>query len=589
MTQSRLLVFALLALGCGGAQGLSPTFPDNQPGDLAAVLARAESGAAERSVAVGLTESHLYVFDLETGQLAWEQAVDTPRTAPFIAGELVFLQEGERVVGRRLRDGAVALTLSTDNLQFVGAGGEGPLAAVVLSTGGAVGARSRVFIVRGGGVSSQLALDFAAGVPAVRGGVVFLPWGNQNLSAIDGQSGAELARLRYLDGVVGHVRASDAGLVFGQSGVGRVATEVSREGVGWYQPDVSSLPGQAPLWRSAYDPPAGPRSATHRIQLAWAPSRGEGPLRMTDETLYLTFYRMVFGLTQEGLAPRFVYEHPVDVVGAAAREGGVLVADAEGGLTFVSADGHPRWSAQTERRPTVVVFRAENFSPSGEARMAPASLADQLLGAARNTDARLVPARAFAVRHLAAQADESVTEHLIVLCDEPSLPADLRRTACDALGMREVGADLVLAALGRRASYLEETRSPPVGALATVAARLGERRAVPLLIEHLRDPETSLADFPALCAALVQLGDRAAIAPLEQFLWLYHADGADPALAIALGHVARALVTLAGEAGREQVTRILGGPFTAPPVRAQLGIALRETAQQESEEQTEAE
>lgn len=582
------LTVALLAMGCGGAGGLSPTFPDNQPDDLAAVLQRAQRGAAERPVAVGLTENQLYAFDLEAGRLAWEQAVGEPRTAPSIAGELVILHEGERVVGRRLRDGAVALAIPAGNLQLVGAAGEGDLAAIVLSTGGAVGARSRVFIVRGGGIASELALDVAAGVPAVRGAVVFLPWGNQNVSAIDGETGTELARLRYLDGVVGHVRASAAGLVFGQSGAGRVASDVSRDGVGWYQPDVSALPGQPPLWRNAYEPPAGPRSAVHKVALAWAPATGEGALRMTDDTLYLTFYRMVFGLAQEGLAPRFVYEHPADLVGAAAREGGVLLADAEGGLTFVGADGRPLWSAETERRPSVVVMRVDGFSPAGETGPALPPLADQLLGAAQSTDARLVPARAFAVRALAAQPAESVTEHLIVLCDERSLPADLRRAACEALGGREVGADIVLAALERRASYLAETHAPPVGALATVAARLRESRAVPLLIGHLRDPETSLADFPALCAALAQLGDRAAVEPLQDFLWLYHADGEDPGLAVALGHVARALVALAGPVGREEIERVLDAPFTPPAIRAQLGAALQETegAEASSEERS---
>lgn len=577
---SRLLAsIAALALGCGGAPGLSLTFPDNQPDELRAVLARADERAApDPPVAVGLAERQLYAFDLEAGRLAWQQPVEDARTAPAIAGELVVLQEGERVVARRLTDGSVALALPAGNLGLVGAAGEGELAAIVLSTGGAVGARSRVFIVRGGGVASQLALEVAAGAPAVRGGLVFLPWGNQNVSAIDGETGAELARLRFLDGVVGHVRASPAGLVFGQGGAGRFAAEVSREAVGWYEPDVSALPGRAPLWRSAYEPPAGPESAAHKIALAWAPAAGEGPLRMTDDTVYLRFYRMVFGLAQDGLSPRFVYEHPADVVGAAACEGGVLLADAEGGLTFVGADGRARLRAETGMAPSVVALRIEGFTPPSEAGPAPPPLADQLLGAAQSTDARLVPARAFAVRQLAAQPEAGVTEHLIVLCDERALPADLRRAACEALGGRELGGDAVLAALGRRASYLAGTRPPPVGALATVAARMGEPRAVPLLIGHLRDPETPLADFPALAAALAQLADETAVEPLEDFLWLYHAEGEDPALAAALGHVARALVTLAGPVGRDEVQRVMDAPFTTAAVRAQLAAALQAAA-----------
>ncbi len=391
---ARISIALCLLAGCGGAAGLSPTFPDNQPAALAGVLERVRAASAdERPVAVGLTEDHLYAYDLEAGRQLWNEAVEEPRTAPSIAGELVVLHEGSRIVARRLADGRVAFALGDERFQLAGASGEGPLAAIVLSTGGAVGARSRVLVVRDGGVSGAVALDAAAGVPAVRGGLVFVPWGNQNVSVLD-ERGQEVARLRFMDGVVGHARATDAGVFFGQRGVGRVAEQVSAEGVGWFQPDVSALPGQPPLWRDAYAPPAGPRSAEHRIRLVWTPAAGEGPVRASDGTLYLAFYRLVFGLGQDDLAARFVYEHPADIVGAAARAGGVVLADAEGGLTFVGADGRPRWSAETGARPTVVALRLGRFAPSGDAGPELPPLADQLLSAAMNTDARLVPGRA---------------------------------------------------------------------------------------------------------------------------------------------------------------------------------------------------
>lgn len=573
---TRLLLLSLLLAGCGGAATLSPTFPDNRAEDLAAVIARVRAAPPRaRPVAVGLTAdpARLYAYDLAAGRRLWEQPVSEPRTAPYLAGDLVVIAEaGGRVVARRLSDGAVAFSVADDNLQLVGAAGEGADAAIVLSTGGGVGARSRVLLVRGGSVASQLALESPAGAPDVRGGLVFLPWGNQNISVLEAEGARELVRFRFLDGVVGHALAAADGMFFGQAGVGRLAQDPGA--AGWFAPDVSELPGRPALFRNAYDPPPGPASASHRIRLVWHPEGGEGAVRMSDETLYLTFYRLVFGLAQQGLAARWVYEHPVDVVGAAARAGGVMLADAEGGLVFIGADGRPRWAAETEARPTVVTLRLDGFEPSGEIGPELPPLADQLLGAAQNTDARLVPGRAYAVRLLASQPDAGVTEHLIILCDEASLPADLRRAACDALGGRELGADAVLSALGRRASYLTDTRPPPVGALATAAARLGERRAVPLLLAHLRDPHTSLADLPALCAALGALGDRAAAEPLTDFLWLYHAENDDEALAAGLGAAARALVALSGPVGREEVQRVAEAPFTPPRIRAQLSAAL---------------
>lgn len=577
------LALTLLVAGCGAAAGLSPTFPDNRGEDLSAALARVDAGAhVDEPIAVGLTEDRLYAYDLTARRMRWEQPVGEARTAPLLAGELVVLHEGSRVVGRRLRDGAVAFAVSDEQFQLIGAAGEGPLGVAVLSTGGSVGARSRVLVWSGGSVRAELAIDAAAGGPAVRGGLVFLPWGNQNLSVLDGSSSREVARLRFLDGVVGHARASAAGVFFGQTGFGRVSPSADRSGTGWYQPQTAALPGQPPLWRDAYAPPAGPRSATHRIRLEWAPAAGtQGPSRTTDDTLYLTFYRLVFALAQEGLAPRWVHEHPADVVGAAARTGGVLLADAEGGLTFVDTEGRPRWSAETNVRPTVVALRLDGFEPAGDPGPRLPSLSDQLLAAVQSTDARLLPARAYAVGLLAGQDDAGVTERLIVLCDDAQVPADLRRSACQSLEGRALGSDAVLAALQRRANYLSGTRPPPVGALAAVAARQGERRAVPLLLGHLRDPATAPGDLAGIASALGRLGDASAVQPLTDFVWLYHAESDDEALAAALGAAARAMVELAGPRGREEVQRVLDAPFTTPRARAQLQAAVPTGATQQ--------
>ncbi len=572
---SRAVYLVCLALaGCGSAATLSPTFPDNRAEDLAAVIARVRGAEATGTpLAVGLTADTIYAWDLAAGRQLWAQPVHDARTAPYVAGELVVIAEGGRIVARRASDGQVAFAIPDENLQLVGAAGDGRDAALVLSTGGGVGARSRVLLVRGGSIDSQIVMESPAGAPDVRAGLAFVPWGNQNVSVLEVEGGAEIARLRFLDGVIGHARVSGRGVFFGQAGVGRLAEDPSA--AGWYAPDVSELPGRPALWRNAYDPPPGPSSASHRIRLVWHPAEGEGPVRMSGDTLYLTFYRLVFALAQEGLGARWVYEHPVDVVGAAATPDGVVLADAEGGLVLVGADGRTRWAAETGVRPSVVTLRVGRFAPSGELGPELPPLADQLLSAAQNTDARLVPGREFAVRLLAAQPDEGVTEHLIVLCDATGLPGELRQAACNALGGRELGADAVLTALGRRASYLTGTRPPPVGALATAAARLNERRAVPLLIAHLRDPHTRLEALPGLCAALARLGDHAAAEPLQDFLWLYHADGDNEALAAALGAAAQALVALSGPVGREEVQHIADAPFTQPRVRAALLAALR--------------
>ena len=586
-----LLALAAFAPGCGGASGaaFAHVYPDNETGAVESVARRlADAGTPdEPAVAVGVAGGQLYAWDLAAGREMWREAVTDPRGEPHVAGPLVILHEGDRIVGHRLTDGRRSFDVSDDRFSLVGAAGEGRYGAFVLSTTGGVGAESRLYLTRGDGVAGQYDVEFTLGAPEVAAGMVFVPWGHQNVSVIDADSGDEIARLRTLAGVVGHARAVGGALFFGQSGVGRLRPGMIADGpepVAWQERDVSRLPGTPPLWRNAYDPPASIESATHRIELSWLPvAEGEG-VAFADDTIYLTFYKLVFGLAADDLSVRWVQQLDADGVGAAARPGGVVVADAAGGLSYLAAsNGRPTRIADTGLEPTVVAFQLGSHEPSGTPGEEPPFLAEQLLAAAQNTDARLVPGRAFAVSALAAQPDDAVTGHIFALCDDGTLPQPLRDAACEALGTRDAGNTAVLRALGRHASFLEGTSAPPVGALATAAARMGERGAVPLLVGHLGDPDTPLTSIPALAAGLASLGDRSAVEPLRDFLWLYHADGEEAPLAAALGAVARAVVALDGPPGREAVQEILAAPFTSGTVRAALTEALAAPAEGEEE------
>jgi len=583
--------------GCGGAGGgdaFGHIYPDNERSDVDTVVQRLSSAppASDDAVAVGLTESELFVYDLGGGRERWRRPVSEPRGEPQIAGPLVLLHEGERIVARRLADGQRAFDVADDHLQLVGASGQGATGAFVLSTTGGVGASSRLFITSGDSIARRYDADLLIGAPEVAASMVFVPWGHQNVSVIDVQSGAEIARLRSLAGVIGHARVEEGTLFFGQSGVGRLVAGMRAddpEQIGWVEPDTGSLPGAPPFFRSSYDPPAGARSATHRIELAWRPTPGDGAVGFTDDTIYLTFYKLVFGLSPGDLSVRWVAQLDADAVGARARPGGVLVADASGGLSYLAAsNGQVQWTGSLGVEPTVVSMRLGSFAPSGAPGDEPGFLAEQLLSAVQNTDARLVPGRAFAVRALAAQPDDAVTEHLIVLCDDGALPSPLRDAACEALGTRDSGSPAVVRALQRHAAFLEGTTAPPVGPLASAAANMGERAAVPLLVSHLGDPDTAIGDVPQVASALATLGDRSAVEPLRDFLWLYHADGGEGELAAALSAVARAIVVLDGPPGREAVGEVLQAPFTAPPVRQAIRDMLAALEEAEAAEAAES-
>jgi len=116
-----------------------------------------------------------------------------------------------------------------------------------------------------------------------------------------------------------------------------------------------------------------------------------------------------------------------------------------------------------------------------------------------------------------------------------------------------------------------------VGALAAAAARLDERRAVPLLVAHLDDPNTRAEDLGQVAAALSALGEQSAAEPMADLLWLYHAEATDEAFAGALAALAQALISLQGPVGRDTVQELVDAPFTAPPLRAALSDLLSES------------
>ena len=581
------LAAALGLAACGGAGGLSPAFPEARRAELEAITAELEAAAPreEGAVVVGVSPApvRLWAWDARTGSVRW--AVEAaPEVAPRVAGDVVVSQEAGSLVVRRLADGGVAARVETDGLTLRGADGEGGLSVLTLSTGGGVGARSRVVLLRNGAVAWSLAVDQAVGEPALHGGIVALPWAQQNLSLLDAATGRERARIHFGRGVVGHARAVGGRILFGQRGLaaldaslaldaalardaGGPADGASAAETSWLMPGTDALPGSPALFRDGYQPPPSASSAAHHVQLAWAGAReGRGP-RLDGDTMYLVFYRALFALEPSGARARWVATLPADVVGAAVTADTVVVLDEAGALHALSReDGRTVGHADVGLGATWASL--DGVTLPALAPTETTSLGDQLLAATQDTDARLVPARAFAARLLAASPAPDVTARVLALCEDRALPPALRAAGCEALSQRRNGLEHALTALGRHAGHLTGTTAPPVGPLAQAVAAAGLRAAVPALIAHLRDPATPTADLVPLAAALGALGEPAAVEPLEAFVRLHHAESPEGPLADALTACMAALVLLEGPSAHTLLTEIAGSPMTMPAVRA---------------------
>lgn len=583
-----LLALASIAAtgGCGAAirrGGIAQEFPDDRPEHVQAVLARMAAAAprVDPGIVIGLTPAplRLWAWDLEAQRLLWETDIATADTMPHAAGEWVVVEEGSDVVVRAMRDGRVSARIPTGELRLAGADGEGELSVLTVSSGGGVGALSRVIVLSGGSPAWQIELEQAVGEPALRAGMVFLPWGQQNLSILDARTQEELARVRYTRGVVGHAIAQGAHVFFGQRGITRLTGHTdSSPDAPWFEPMERDLPGDPGMLRDAYQPPPGPTSATHRVRLVWRaiPSRGEEPdVGVLDDTIYLVFYRLVFALDAMQDHVRWVQQLPGDVVGASAENHGILIVDEQGRIHVLSReDGRVTFSAEAGMPATwahVSYTELQGGEPRGEGM----ALRDQLLSLVQNTDARLVPARAYGARLLAALPEPDVTANLIALCDDRTLPPVLHDEVCEALASRENGSEHVIAALDRHASYLRGTSAPPVGPLARSAARARSQAAVPLLIAQLRDPSTPAADLEDLANALRELGAASAADPLDDFVRLYHAESPDDeALGRALAAAVAAYAALAGPASQDTLRWLIDDTMSHPAAREAAATAL---------------
>jgi hypothetical protein len=542
----RGLPLALLLSACGATQ-LSPKFaPPPTPGE--AEVARNISKAEARSerpvvVAVRADGAALCAWDL-TGAPLWELPVRAS-AAPLVVGDAVLSQEADRIAIYDLATGKLRLSLDGSG-QLVGADGIGNRLALSVAYKEADGSgHGELVFVVDDSVRWEKALSQPAGTPALVSNQVLVPWGTQRLSVLSADDGNELARWTFRNTMMGQALVERGQVYVGQLGLLRVdpALPDHQEGpITLIAPAKRVLPGQPPLLRDGYAVLPPPSHASHKIRLEWRPSDA-GP-QVDGDTALLRFYRLAFGLSAQEDAVTWarVFEH--EQVGSSALPGGFLLVDDQGSLRFVDDAGVTRMKVELGKPLQAATIRAGSFvAPPQTAKEGiegpSATLHDQLLAATQLSDDRMTPARAFAVQHLAKTQDASVTRELIALCTRHGASKNaLQLSACNELGRRTGNPSDILEALREKASFLEDTSAPPVGALAQAAAHMQLKQAGPSLLAHAEDPHTEASDLPALFQALEKLDYQAAVPQLERFVRLHHAepDGSDlgPALSAAL-------------------------------------------------------
>jgi len=570
---------ALWLLGCSAAgvnsssKALDPDWQNDSGASIAQVeqRLRALPLVANARVVVGVTDAGLSALTLD-GKSHWAHA-GRPSSAPIIAGPLVIYSEGDQVIALDAKSGAQAWSIGNRGLSLRGAANDGTSTALVLAD-----SHKSLFlgVSASGGALGSVETKAALGVPAARGGVAFVPWSNQYVSALEISSGDESARL------LARVQVSQAlnyggQLYFGEQGLIRFDDKVrfastnqaSQVGL----PKVE-LPGKPTWLGSGLLNPTSQANARSKIRIFAAPAGGEsGELTLGAGTFAATYFRVVLGLDSKSGALRWVRALPADIVGGAAASSGFVLCDASGKVWTLDNAGSGVQSLELGAK--VGLCAVDTGAQGVPAAPARPSLAAQIDEALNDLEPTMAEAERYLVNELGKLEDPLVTKTLIDLSSSPRIPPDLRLETRRLLALRKNGTEYMLSALARHYDFVSGMLlPPPVGPLADALAASGETRAAPLLAKHLNDPANSAEDVARAARALAKLATPAEYEDLRTFFALYRATADDEALVTAVVSSAEAILRVGGTDGRAVVERAAQDPLTQNDVRRALAVVL---------------
>lgn len=567
--------------GCGGAGNelrlFSTEWRDDQGKSIGEVEARLRSAkpAANTDLVVavaGQRADKLVGVSLSTGATwAFGHALDA---RPIIAGAVVVGSGGGELFALDATSGKRLWARPSGGAALLGAGDDGNVTAVTVARG----TGSAILVVgRDGSVKQQIESERPIGDPAVVGGVVFVPWAGQYVSAIDGASGDEIGRVTLRDKVSRAV-VVDGTLYFGENAFVRFDDRISFASRGQANRVVlpsRELPGTPRLLSSGEEKLPPVANARDRDRLFARPSSADGPLSIDANRFYASYFRLVLGFDAKDGHLAWVHTHDADYLGGDAVNGGVVLCDDRGKIVVLDARTGQVALEQSFGEPIhSCVAHTDDFRAPAVSAQAP-SLGEQITKAVENREASLVTAQRLLLRELSTLSDESATKTLIdIASDEraaPVLVADARA----GIAARRNGADVMLASLSRHYDFLRDVlRPPPVGPLADALAAMKETRAAPLLAAHVLDPANSDEDVRRAAVALTTLATKSELGELQQFFGNYRANAASEDVATAVANVGAAIVRLDPVAGRALVDAALKDEMTVPFAKARLDALL---------------
>ncbi|HVY30376.1 MAG TPA: PQQ-binding-like beta-propeller repeat protein [Polyangiaceae bacterium] len=588
MSRSFSLLTALGALpltaACGGdlAKGVGAPFSETWQSDQGRSIAaleqklRGEKSPAATPVAVGVTESSILGAPLPDGKV-WTHS-GSADTLPIVAGDLVLASSGGKLFALDAKSGKQLWSIDVEGRKLRGAGDDGTYTVAVVA-GDSPGKSRFVAVSRSGDVVRQIDSTIDLGYPAAKGGVAFIPWSDQYVSAVDLKSGDELARL-LLREIVSQARNYDGELWFGERGLvrfdERIRLATTNQGTRIGLP-ARQLPGK-PLWLGSGNQlwPVN-SSARLKIRMAATPMAEGESAHFTNHAYLASYFRVVIGLSDQDGSMKFVKSLSGDALGMSAGQHGFGLCDSSGKVSLLTEKGSDAGGAELGARLTACTVDITSLSVSGS--QAPAPLAEQIGQALGELTPDMAVAQKLLVDELTKLDDPLVTKILIDLTSSVKIPPDLRSAARKLIATRRTGKEYMLAALERHYDYVSDVLlPPPLGPLSDALAAMNEVSATPLLARHLNDPANEMADVERAAVALGKLATPAEYEDLRTFFALYRATADEPSLVNAVVAVAGALLRIGGTGGKTLVERAAQDPLTQVDVKRGLNTLLTQPA-----------
>ncbi len=578
------LLFGAASASCAGDSAnpnrFSTDWLDDQGKSIAAVQARlkgARPGAtADLAVAVAGAKNDKIIGVPLSGvpdarPWSFQHANDA---RPIIAGGVVVGSGDNEVFALDAASGKRLWARPSGGAALLGAGDDGTITAVTLQRG----TGSTILVVgRDGSVKRQIETDKGVGDPAVVGGIIFVPWANQYVSAIDPLTGDELGRVTLRDKVSRALTIGGA-LYFGEVAYIRFDEKIrmaSQNGANRIGIPPRELPGTPRLLVPGTEKQPPVANGRDRDRLFARPSAPEGPLGIDSSRFYATYFRLVIGFEASRGQLAWVHTHTSEVIGGEAVAGGVLLCDEEGKIVVLDArTGQTSFQATFGEPIKSCVAHADTYKAAPGPGGAPA-LQAQITEAVLSREASLATAQRLLLRELGTLEDEGATKTLVEIASDaraaPVLVADARA----AIATRRNGNQYMLSALGKHYDFLRDVlASPPVGPIADALAAMKEPKGSPLLASHLLDPSITDDDVKRAAAALATLATKDELPIMRQFFAMYRASAETEDIGLAVASVGEAILRLDPKDGRALVDRAAKDPTTVTSARTRLEALL---------------